>query len=192
MQIINIKNSLRKKYKNIRNNLIDRNKKDLEILNRLKESKIYINCDSVLIYVSTEIEVDTHNLIEFLFNQGIKVAVPQCDTEKNTMEFYFINSMSDLICGAYNIPEPDISHCIKVSNTSNSLCIVPGLSFDQSGYRLGFGKGYYDRFLSKSDCLTVGLCYEECLCENLPHDNFDKRVSVVITENNIYNCNQNS
>ena len=100
------------------------------------------------------------------------------------MRFYIISSFDDLSAGAYGIFEPK-EGCKEALFDSETLCIVPGLSFDKDGYRLGFGKGYYDRFLASFPGKTVGLCYEECVCEKTIRDKFDKSVSALITDTEI-------
>ena len=117
------------------------------------------------------------------------VAVPLCDTDKCTMEFYSISSFDDLESGAYGIYEPK-KECLKITADENTVCIVPGLAFDKSGFRIGFGKGYYDRFLSEFKGESVGLCYDECFSDILIKDKFDMCVSAVITETCIYKTRQ--
>ena len=65
--------------------------------------------------------------------------------------------------------------------------MVPALSYDLNGYRLGYGKGYYDRFLSRFAGDTVGLVYESCLCDTLPHGKFDRRAGKIVTEARVIN-----
>ena len=105
------------------------------------------------------------------------------------MEFYSISSFDDLESGAYGIYEPK-KECLKITADENTVCIVPGLAFDKSGFRIGFGKGYYDRFLSEFKGESVGLCYDECFSDILIKDKFDMCVSAVITETCIYKTRQ--
>ena len=182
------KNELRRYYKAIRLNMADKKCKDKKITENLLNSDIYIKAENILLYVSSSIEVDTFAIIENAFMNNKTVSVPRCNTEDCTMEFYIITSFEDLIKGAYGIYEPDIS-CKKAFFDEKSVCIVPGLSYDKDGYRLGFGKGFYDRFLSVFSGKSVGLCYDECVCEKTVRDKFDKSVSVLITETEIKTIN---
>lgn len=75
--------------------------------------------------------------------------------------------------------EPDPGLCAKASYFSGAVCVVPGLSFDRRGFRLGYGKGYYDRFLEKFTIITVGLCYNELLSGALPADAYDVPVDYI-------------
>lgn len=145
----------------------------------------YVNSNKILLYISNNIEVDTIKILENAINSGKTVLAPKCIVATKQMEFYIINSISDLVLGAYNILEPNISKCKIDYNLDNSVCFVPALAFDNLGYRLGFGMGYYDRFLSNFNGQKIGLCYSECIYDKLPCNNFDTKVDVLITENNI-------
>ena len=111
-----------------------------------------------------------------------KIALPYCTDKDGNMSFYYINSFDDLITGSFGIREPDITKCKIAVPDDNTLIIVPGLSFDRFGYRLGYGKGYYDKFLSKHKIKTIGLCYKECLVEKIDTDKFDYKIDEVITD----------
>lgn len=78
--------------------------------------------------------------------------------------------------------EPNTDKCEILSDFSDSVCLVPGLAFDREGYRIGFGKGYYDRFLLNFSGLTVGMCYNKCIEDNLPRGYYDCPVDILITE----------
>ena len=180
------KKELRKYYKNIRLSMIEKSAKDECITHNFLASELYKNTDILLAYVSSDIEVDTKAIINDALLKGKTVAVPLCNSSDCTMEFYIIERLDELHKGAYGIYEPD-RNCKRVSFDEGSVCVVPGLSYDKDGYRLGFGKGYYDRFLSAFSGISVGLCYNECVCEKTVRDKFDKSVSVLITETEIYN-----
>ena len=152
MQVNNIREykiSLRDRYKAIRLNYTPEQKEklDLDITFRLMRTYQYKNADVILCYVSTPLEVDTHYFIKKALEDGKKVAVPKCRPENVSMDFYFINGFDDLEKGTFGVLEPIESKC-EIFQGENSICIVPGLCFDHSGYRLGYGKGYYDRFLT--------------------------------------------
>ena len=137
----------------------------------------------ILTYVSTDIEVDTKSIIKNALESGKRTAVPRCIPGTREIEFYIVTSFeNDLSEGSFKILEPNIKKCEKLNDFENGLCIIPALSFDMNGYRLGYGKGYYDRFLSKFKGLKIGLCYGGCVCEELPHGHFDERVDLLITE----------
>ena len=160
----------------------DKARFDKSIKGRIMRMREYINCEILFTYVSKPTEVDTHAIISSALAQGKKVAVPKCLTETRQMDFYFISGFDDLEKGAFGVPEPIPEKCTLVSDYSKGFCIVPGLSFDSEGYRLGYGKGYYDRFFSKFKGYSAGLCYSNFMKWKLPHGRYDKNVDVVVTE----------
>lgn len=179
-----VKTDLRNKYKKIRSEL-DLQKKagmDAEMQSRLLSLHQYAQNSVLLTYLSKSIEVDTFSIVDAAFANHKKVAVPRCIPGKIDMEFYYIRSRQDVAPGAFGVMEPIVEKCELLTDFSNGLCIVPGLSFDVEGYRLGYGKGYYDRFLSQFKGTTVGLCYSSCTQWRLPHGRYDKPVDLLITE----------
>ena len=92
---------------------------------------------------------------------------------------------ADLKKGCFGIDEPDPLICSPVEPVSDSLCFVPGLAFDEQNYRIGFGKGYYDKFLGNYRGITAGICPEYCMAESLPHEEHDRAVDYVITDRKI-------
>lgn len=181
---IKSKPELRKHFLEMRQGLsLDyRRSLDFEIESRLLCSLEYSKADIIFTYVSLDPEPDTKGIIHAAFVNGKKVAVPKC-TGKGVMEFYFIKSPSDLIEGKFGISEPDTQKCKKATPTEKSLCIVPALSFDAKGYRLGRGGGYYDRFLKDFKGKSAGFCYNSFLRLSLPQESFDIPVDIIVTEN---------
>lgn len=184
---ISSKKDLRIFYKNLRNemSLYDRKKLDMKICEKVINLSQYKNCECVLVYVSSSIEVDTHALIEHSFQANKIVLAPRCIAGTNLMDFCEINSFDDLKSGAFGIMEPK-EKCKKTEFFgTNSCCIVPALSYDKRGYRLGFGKGFYDRFLDRYKGYKIGLCYDNCVTDQLPSDDYDKTADCVITDRDI-------
>ena len=179
------KKSRRTEYRNIRGSVVDRDTKNKSIAESVLNSQQYKNADKIYAYWSVDSEVDTHIIISKALDDGKKVALPKCTDKDGNMKFYYITSISDLIDGMYGIKEPQVKSQAE-NFTECSLCLVPALSFDVDGYRLGYGKGYYDRFLSRFTGVSIGLCYTDCLCEKLPRDNYDKRVNYIFTNEKIY------
>lgn len=154
----------------------------ISVTQQLMNLSEYHRCDTVLSYVSTQFETDTHRIIDTALADGKRVAVPRCINHTGDMEFYYITDRSELKLGAFGILEPVPVADRLFINTASSLCIVPALAYDVDGYRLGYGGGYYDRFLAGYSGVSVGICQSDCVCEALPHNDFDQRVSVIITE----------
>ena len=185
MQIAD-KKALRKHFKEVRINMpfTEKEKADSKIAANFLDSEDYINCKDILMYVSSEIEVSTRLVMEKALLEK-RVFCPRCEDGTNIMYFYKINSFSQLEKGSFGILEPSKECEICGNFNETSVCLVPGLSFDEKGYRLGFGKGFYDRFLKNFKGIKTGLCYETCLSQNLPSDIFDITVDKLITEKNI-------
>ena len=156
---------------------------DAKILQQLLQTDAFQSSDLLLCYVSVASEVDTRALLLHCLQSGKRVAVPRCE-RGGVMRFHEIGAMSDLAPSPLSIPEPDTSRPVPECS-EKTLCIVPGLLFDRFGFRVGYGGGYYDRFLASFPGKTIGLCYEALLKEALPRDVFDRRVSTVITEQRI-------
>ena len=187
-----MKKQLRTHYKSVRNSIPAENKSisDRNIYNHFVNSSFFNHFDTYLCYVSVGSEVETINIIESLLSNGKRVGVPYC--EGKTMHFYQIKSTDDLFCGSYGIPTANVETAEKIEDFSNTLCIVPALSFDKKGYRLGYGGGYYDRFLSSHTVSTLGLCYEYCIAESLPAESHDIKIRCVLTENGFRNIKEDT
>ena len=178
------KRSLREKYRARRIAVSgdERKRADSNILSRLTGLSQYKDAKLLLTYVSVNDEADTYELINRALSDGKKVAVPRCVPNTRLMEFYYINSTNELKAGAFGVPEPNPETEELVEDFSDSICIIPGICFDKSGYRLGYGKGYYDRFLCNYKGSTVGICYSSCVEYKLIHGRYDQKADVVVTE----------
>lgn len=185
------KKNLRAKYKKYRLDMPKDVKKscDERIFSRLIQLSVYKNCKTVLAYVSTAIEVDTIMLIKQALADGKTVAVPRCVEGTRDMVFYVIKSLDDLEEGSFSVLEPVPEKCRELTDFSDALCIVPALVYDQSGFRLGYGKGYYDRFLSAHKGMyLVGIGYCGCTVTKLIHGCFDVSVDLLVTEKYVKKC----
>ncbi len=187
------KTRLRQKYRMFRENMKKDEKQNMnkKILDKILILKKYKESETVFTYVSKEIEVDTSELIVKCLKENKKIAVPACNTEDRTMDFYFIKSQNDLKKGAFGLWEPIREKCEKATDFSEGMCIVPGFCFDYKGYRLGYGYGYYDRFLQYFGGTTIGICYSKFITPQLPHGKFDRPVDVLITDQYIKQIHSN-
>lgn len=170
------KQVLRNKYKEIRKNIKNKEEQDNNIFNKIINLEEYKQSDLILIYVSLKDEVDTIKLIKYSLEIGKKVAVPRC--EGNNMVFYYINRLEDLEKRNFGILEPKTSQ--TVTNFNHSICIVPGVAFDKQNNRIGYGKGFYDRFLEKYTGIKIGLTYKECICDEIDIDENDVKMGKVV------------
>ena len=157
------------------------------IVSGLLQAPIFKNASMLLIYAPTGSEINLLPLAHVARKNGIPVAFPRCDKETNTMQFYILPDGQKLLPGAYGIPEPpeDAPLCIP---DKRALCIVPALSFDLVGNRIGYGKGYYDRYLSTFPGVTVGAAFASMLLKNVPTEAHDLPVDWLFTERGIYHC----
>lgn len=162
---------------------------DIRIYNNILTSDILKGIKQVLVYVSYRHETDTLRLIDYLLSENVRVAVPRCRKE-GMMDFFVMNSLSELKPSAMGIPEPEYTESSMVRDFSDTLCIVPGTAFDLKGNRTGYGGGYYDRFISaEKDIITAGLCYHSLVYDEVPSEPHDQSVDYIITEKGIININ---
>lgn len=184
-----LKARLREEYRARRRALPDSEKRirDERIAHEVRQLSAYQDNDTVFTYVSLSSEIDTTALIEQMLTDGKYVAVPYCVPHTCEMEFYYLTSLHDLREGAFGIREPKPNAKNRVDDLTKGLCIVPAFCYDSQGHRLGYGKGYYDRFLTRFGGQTVGLCYHDFLCHALPCGPFDRAVECIVTEEGVRN-----
>lgn len=146
----------------------------MEMLEKYPE---FVSAKTVFCYVSAHGEVDTHNLIEELLKKKT-VVVPYCVDKDGHMAACPIESMNDLTEGSFGIPEPVSPQ--EFPKHKIDFVIVPGVAFDEDGYRLGYGKGYYDRFLSGIFPYKLGICQREFYLKKIPHGEYDIKMNSVL------------
>lgn len=171
------KRALRKFFKERRNAIGDgRGEKALAAVCSFLE---YKNAKTVFCYVSMGSEISTKELFKKVLADGKTLLVPKIVSKtEGKMQAVRIFGFDDLASGEFGIYEPKQSlesFCGKID-----LTVVPGLAFSPNGVRLGYGGGYYDRFLAKNKTFSIGLCHKELLTDNLPKDGFDVLCSKVI------------
>lgn len=161
---------------------LEKTANDAAITKKLLDFDKVRNAGVVLPYVATGYEVDTSGFISECIRLGKIVAVPRCKDERN-MEFCVMTSFSDLEKGMYGIYEPK-EYCtvLDAQSIADSVLIVPGLCFNNAGFRLGYGKGYYDRFISRYKGYSIGICYNDFLTDDIPTNEYDRPVDTVITD----------
>lgn len=155
---------------------------DRIITEKILQHPAYRQAKQIFCYVSMPHEVSTRALLSAVLKDGKLLGLPVCDTETCTMTFYRLDALSELQAGAYRIPVPPVSEERILLPDADTLMIVPMLSFDADGYRLGAGGGYYDRYLGQYEIRTLGICYADCRRTQLPHDANDRRLESCITE----------
>ena len=144
----------------------------------------YQNAETIFCFVGRSHEIDTHTLLARTLADGKRLCVPLC-VDKGIMELREITDLSQLIRGSCGILEPP-SDAPIISVDDVDLSIIPCLTCDHGGRRLGFGGGYYDRFLSVYRAAAVLVCRERLIREELPVEPHDMPVPWVVTENGLY------
>ena len=187
------KDYIRRQVKSIRHNL----KYDEVIFMSEKinsfflESNLYKSSNKIMTYVSFENEVDTHNLINRMIDNKKTVSVPLIlKTNSKTNDYIVsivINSFNELQIGTYNIYEPKYKDTCITDISDLDIIIVPGIAFDRNFNRIGFGGGFYDRFLSSkpNSALKVAFAYSFQVFDKIPSESFDINLDVIITEKEI-------
>lgn len=160
----------------------DKQKMDFKIQSKVMNLWKFREVKTVLLYCAKPLEIDTGLLLERAAALGKNVAVPRCVPGTRDMDFYIIKGYEDLEPGAFGVLEPIPDKCVKLTDFEASVCIVPALVYDKQGYRLGYGKGYYDRFLSCYRGACIGLAYSDWVKDTLPHGRFDRTVDIIVTE----------
>jgi len=141
--------------------------------------------DPLMVYVSKPLEVHTISLIEELLAQKRRVVVPIIEKETRSLRLSYLTDTAYLVESTFHVPEP-IGNELPARAEEVRAVIVPVLAFDQRGHRLGYGAGYYDRFLGKNPHLRkIGLAFSCQEIPAVPHDENDIRMDIIITEKGI-------
>lgn len=185
------KQALRSKYLGCRNSLSagERKEKSAAIWGLLKQEEVYQKAQIVLAYMDYRSEVMTTGLVEEILSAGEKrVFVPK--VEGMNIQFYEITSLDDLLDGYQGIREPsgdkEKLFTEEVSRGADCLILVPGAVFDRERGRMGYGKGFYDRYLAAFPALTsVSPAFSCQIARKVPVEEHDKRPDMVITETEV-------
>ena len=153
------------------------------IFERLIGMEEYELCGDILVYASFGSEVITDKIIDHALVMDKNVYLPRVNGDD--MDFYMIASRDELEEGSWHIPEPTPDACNLFNSNANALVIMPLVAFDRKGDRIGYGKGYYDRFLSKHLTGTkIGLAYSLQECE-IKSEETDIKMDYIVTEKEI-------
>lgn len=156
--------------------------KNQQIFHRFTQWLSVHQIKTMAITISHHREIDTYRLIRYAWNHQIQVVVPKCRPKTREMDFYRLNDFRQLEDSFMGLKEPNEEKSELITNEMIDLVVVPGVCFDKNGYRIGYGGGYYDRFLQKYRGLTVSLCLDEQLIPNVSKDDHDIPVQTILTE----------
>lgn len=148
----------------------------------LIDSSLWNNAHSIGITISHGIEWDTINIIKKAWEQGKLVYVPKCYPQDRKMVFYQLDDFDQLESVYYNLLEPNPAKTTSIEKNSIDLIVVPGVVFDSRGFRVGFGGGYYDRFLANYKQKTIALLHTDQLINQVPNEKHDIAVDYLLTE----------
>lgn len=172
-----LRKELIEKRKNLSLNY--RHKADLKIFEQIIDTDAYQNAQTIFCFVSTKDEINTHPILKHALTNGKCVTVPKC-IGNGTMHAYQIQSFSDLESGKYGILEPK-KYCSKIEPNNIDLAIIPCLSCNSKGYRIGYGGGFYDRYIHNETFIKLTICYEQLMREDIPFEDFDEKVDMIIS-----------
>ena len=151
-----------------------------KIIENLLETDLYKNSQTIFVYLSKNKEVDTRDFIKTAISDGKKIYVPKIIDHK--MLAAKLYNLGDLETGAFDIPTSKKLEFIK----NPDLTICPGLTFDDEKNRLGYGGGFYDKFLGENDTTKVGLMISDFRSIKIPDDPWDIKMDYIITEDKIF------
>lgn len=153
-----------------------------QLHHNLFSSQIWLSSQTIGITISKKFEWNTSPIIHKAWKQGKTVCVPKCYPKEKKLVFYKLDSYEQLELSFYQLLEPKTSETEQMNKQQIDLMVVPGILFDKDGYRIGFGGGYYDRYLADYPNKTVALVSHAQLIDDLPVHSFDVNVKQLITE----------
>ena len=191
------KSFFRKKIIYLRDSLEINEKKikDDKIKENFKCTLLYKNSKNIFIYLGFGSEIDTKLYVKEFLDEGKNIFCPKINYKNKTMEAVKITSLSNLVSNHYGILEPLCEFNEDIYNNDDiDLIIVPGISFDLSGGRIGYGGGYYDKLLKYryTNVPKVALAYEFQVIDDVPMEHHDIRVDYIITEERKINILKNT
>jgi len=190
--------------KEIRKNILQRKdtfsneivrEKSLAMLDTLSKIDFYKNANNVMLYISFGKEVTMKPIIDDLQNRGKRVFIPVTVPATKALIVSELKSYEDdLVVGHFGIMEPKEEALRPVEPSILDLVIVPGVAFDKNGYRIGYGGGYYDRFLPRlpEKTTTISLAFEMQLIDKIPTSQYDLPVQYIITEEQFIKCKKDN
>ena len=185
------KAEIRKRILETRTNLTDDEvaAKSEAILQKVLKTPEYMEADNILLYADYNHEVMTRGIFEDAIMRKKRVYFPKSDKLTNSMLFFQTVSVKQLEKGFMGIPEPkeNMQLCYKFNPDEDTLVILPGVAFDTRGFRLGYGKGFYDKFLSSRRQLsTMALAFACQIVDEMPDEEHDIKKDKIVTEEIIY------
>ncbi|GAA0457775.1 5-formyltetrahydrofolate cyclo-ligase [Alkalibacillus silvisoli] len=159
------------------------------ISSTLFKTDFWNKSQTIAITISRQIELDTHPIIKQAWKEGKEVVIPKCyPHEGHLMKFFKFTNDLELENVYLDLYEPKERDDYLVEPSQINLMIVPGLLFDHSGFRIGYGGGYYDRYLTNYPNTKLSIAMEEQIVRSIPYDDYDIPVDYIISDKQIYQC----
>ena len=159
---------------------------DAAICRAVWESELYQKASTMFCYIGTDREIDTKALLLRALADGKRLALPLC-VGKGIMEAREIKSLDDLVSGKFGIPAPG-EQCPVVAPEVFDLVIVPCSTGNEKGQRLGYGGGFYDRYLGRTSCPKALLCRKQLVKADIPVEEHDLIMDYLATEDGLVKC----
>lgn len=178
-------------------------RRESDYLSRKREAEVEIyrnlfllpefkNASKLLLFASTKFEISTDTIFSRFISDEKSVYFPKT-FGNGKMDFFKTVELTSLSVGNFSVREPKETEKYEIKDINiserrkigNDVCIVPALSFDRNGYRIGYGGGYYDRFLALFGGVKIGLCLNDFISDKIPSDVFDIRVDIIVTEKGV-------
>ncbi len=153
--------------------------KSAVICSHFLKSELYKAAKTIMLYMPLDNEADTTEIMSTAFRDGKRAVLPVTDSENKIMPYY-VTEDTQFKAGRFSVSEPQEAQ--PADSKGIDLVIVPGISFDRFGNRVGFGKGCYDGFLNKINAVKIGACYEFQICDQIPTDSYDVKMDYIITD----------
>jgi 5-formyltetrahydrofolate cyclo-ligase len=158
-------------------------RESLAVCERLVRHPVFKEGETILFYFPFRKEVDVRPAMEEAWSAGKRVVLPKADPATKTLSFFSLRRGEPLVSGSYGIPEPSGKASAKIPPGAIDLVVVPGVAFDERGYRLGYGGGYYDRFFSRhpGPFKRIGVAYSFQVVPTVCPEEHDQRLDGLIT-----------
>ena len=177
------KKELRERLKALRRAVENKEEKSRDITSKILAMSEVKNADALFVFYPLKDEVNLLPVAEYGFSKGKKIGFPLCGDRNGKMSFRLVNSLSELKDGSFGIKEPDEKAAELIPK--NAVIFLPALAVDKEGCRIGYGKGYYDRYLAKYAHLkpyAVGVIYKDLIFDKLPRGEYDIPCDTVVCE----------
>ncbi|KWT83484.1 5-formyltetrahydrofolate cyclo-ligase [Candidatus Magnetominusculus xianensis] len=185
------KAALRREALRLRDSIDPKTKKtkDSEIHKNLFQTREFTKAKSVMFFASIRSEPNTLDMIAAALTLNKIIVLPRVNLKERSLEPYIITNLFELVPGYMNIPEPHPELAAKCSAEDIDVIVMPGLAFDKSGGRVGYGGGYYDRFISGikgQRPVLAAVAYDEQVMESVPVMSYDQRIDMIVTESGVF------